>query len=254
MTIEFSVIVPTHDRDNLLIQSLNSILNQSYPPKEIIVVDDLGKDSTSNIVQELNKEINGINIFYIVRENFNEFSSPASINLGVSKSKFNYIAILDDDDLWDENYLMEVNKTYEKNSCDMTVCKFKVLKNKKFLFGKFFEEKFDLQNFLSRNPGVICSNVTIKKNIFLKIGGYDPGLIESADRDLFIRVNLTQKKVSYIKFSLVSWRLHEQIVPNKNKRFLISNFRFIKKYRKEISPLSYLVIIIKLFKRVSFNG
>ena len=254
MSINFSVIIPTHNREKFLKESMNSVINQTFKPAEIIVVDDLDIKSTEKIVLYFKNKFTDIKIKYLVRRNFEEFSSPASINLGVQNSLYEYIAILDDDDLWDSNYLEEVKKKYSQNDCEMTVCRFKVLNKNKFFFGKFAEEKFNLQNYLSRNPGVICSNVTIKKRLFIEVGGYDETLIESADRDLFIRINQLDKKISFIKFSLVSWRLHNQIVPNKNKRFIISNFRFIKKHRKQISFLASIVIVIKLFKRMVFNG
>ena len=52
-----SVIVPTYNRSKILLDTINSILNQSWINIEIIVIDDCSKDDTKNIIGEINSDI-----------------------------------------------------------------------------------------------------------------------------------------------------------------------------------------------------
>ena len=87
-----SVIIPTYNRYALLQEAVASVLDQSYPNIEIIVVDDGSTDDTPQIKHKL-----GSAIKYIAQANA---GLNAARNTGYRQSKGEYIALLDDDDLW----------------------------------------------------------------------------------------------------------------------------------------------------------
>lgn len=111
-----SVVVATCNRKDLLLATLASIRNQTWSPLEIIVVDDGSRIRTFD--QDESREL-GIRYFY--RENS---GTAAARNFGVAQSEGDFIAFVDDDDLWlpnrIERQMAEINKGWRWVACDCT--------------------------------------------------------------------------------------------------------------------------------------
>ena len=91
-----SVVIPTYKRPELLLRTIKSVLNQTYPEIEIIVVDDNGKGTTAQKQSEaIIRSLKG-NITYLIHD-INKGGSAAR-NTGWKASKGLYITFLDDDD------------------------------------------------------------------------------------------------------------------------------------------------------------
>ena len=86
-----SIIVPTYNRSGYIRECLDSLLKQSLPACEIIVVDDGSTDNTAAIVQSY-----GDRITYLHKENEGK---PVAVNLALSQAKGTLIWIFDDDDV-----------------------------------------------------------------------------------------------------------------------------------------------------------
>ena len=87
-----SVIIPTYNAAQYLPHAIDSALKQTYPHKKVIVVDDGSTDHTWSVIEPYLERIS-----YLRKDN----GGPASArNLGISKSKGEYIAFLDADDIW----------------------------------------------------------------------------------------------------------------------------------------------------------
>ena len=95
--IEVAVIIPTYNRANYLPYTLESILRQTHPAKEVIIVDDGSTDNTEKVLEYF-----GSKFRYIKIKN----SGPSTArNIGVRASKTKWIAFCDSDDLWKETKL-----------------------------------------------------------------------------------------------------------------------------------------------------
>ena len=93
-----SVIIPTYNRSKIVKDAICSVLDQTESDLEIIVVDDGSTDDTHSIVSGISDD----RVFYFFKTN----GGPAGArNLGLSKAKGEYIAFLDSDDFWPENYI-----------------------------------------------------------------------------------------------------------------------------------------------------
>lgn len=88
-----SVIIPTYNRRRYLCEAIDSVLAQTYPHYEIIVVDDGSTDGTGGVLAARY----GDRISYLYQANRGE---AAARNLGIRHSRGQYIAFLDSDDLW----------------------------------------------------------------------------------------------------------------------------------------------------------
>ncbi|HRW06591.1 MAG TPA: glycosyltransferase [Caldilineaceae bacterium] len=96
-----SVVIPTYNHERFLVDALDSVLSQSYPYIEIIVVDDGSTDNTPAVMTRY-----GNRVRYIRQENR---GLSGARNTGIQASQGEYIALLDADDFWENNYLREVH-------------------------------------------------------------------------------------------------------------------------------------------------
>ena len=109
-----SVIVPSYNREKTIKRCLDSILNQSYPASEIIVVDDGSTDKTLDI---LNREY--LTEVTVIKQEHK--GSQAARNLGIQAAKGEYIAFLDSDDEWLPDKLEIQVRELRKNP-DAVIC------------------------------------------------------------------------------------------------------------------------------------
>ncbi len=89
-----SVVIPTYNRPELLNNSINSVLSQTYRDFELIVIDDCSSDNTPDVLEGFRDER-----LRVIRNSSNK-GIAAVRNISVSNSQGKYIAFLDDDDEW----------------------------------------------------------------------------------------------------------------------------------------------------------
>lgn len=96
-----SIIMPCFNSEHFIIESINSVINQSYKNWELIIIDDNSKDRSIEIIQEFLQKENRISLI------INEENSGAAIsrNKGIEASNGDFIAFLDSDDIWKEEKL-----------------------------------------------------------------------------------------------------------------------------------------------------
>lgn len=106
-----SVIIPTYNRPSLLKEAIKSILNQRHKEFEIIVIDDFSNSDSRIELTDIcsnNKRIQ----LHLNKENI---GPGASRNIGLLKSKGNYILFMDDDDEVDPGFLQQAVSAFEVN-------------------------------------------------------------------------------------------------------------------------------------------
>lgn len=101
--IKFSVVIPTFNSSDTIEATLSSVLQQSYPAYEIIVVDDASADNTAEVVENTG----GGAVKYI--QKIHNSGSSSARNKGIDAATGDYIAFLDADDLWHKDKLMLLN-------------------------------------------------------------------------------------------------------------------------------------------------
>ena len=161
--MKVSVIIPTYNSSKFILKTLDSIVNQTLEPFEIIIIDD---SSTDDTVQLLNRYIkfNKTNNIHIYRNQLN--SGPGlSRNLGIKKSKGSFIAFCDSDDIWNKNKLELQTKLLENHPIVGT--SFKIIdengRNKVVNYhGLYNYRKMLVNNYIA------CSSVMINLNIISK--------------------------------------------------------------------------------------
>jgi glycosyltransferase involved in cell wall biosynthesis len=203
----FSIVISTRDRPGLFQIALQSVLEQSFPNIEVVVVID-GSDH-SNLLQyrELEKEFGDISFFELEHRSIGHGQSYA-MNYGVHKSSGQYLCFLDDDDHWtDAGYLERVYTSISSSEKTVDVH----YSNQKAIFSngeenenpvwiddliarvstqdKHVEDSYFVNTqFLLSSGGFAHLNCSIfNREFYLSRGGMDETIRYENDRDIYIR-------------------------------------------------------------------
>jgi glycosyltransferase involved in cell wall biosynthesis len=121
---KISIIIPTYNREKLIIRSIKSILNQTYHNIEVILIDDGSTDNTKKVISQIkDKQLRYIKL------RKNQGASVAR-NIGIQKAIGNYIAFQDSDDFLHSDKLEKQFNNLRIHNSDLDFCKF-CLHNKK---------------------------------------------------------------------------------------------------------------------------
>jgi len=215
------VILVTYNREKQLLNAFKSIERQSFFPKEIILVNNGDKNYKKSDFELTSLLKNKVKI---INNKKNLFQSTAR-NIGSYKAKSKFLCFLDDDDLWEKDYLKKVKEKIEKDNCDLVITPIYI---KKKIFKK--AKNMSLDNLFFDNPGVTGSNMVISKSKFIKIRGFDKNLKTSEDKDLVVKAIINHLKISYSN-SKVFFSSHENPRLTKNFEKLAKGMeRFYRKY------------------------
>src|SRR5574344_189865 len=119
-----SVIMPAHNREHSLSESIQSVINQTYQHWELLVIDDRSTDGTARVVQSLANTDERIRYL----KNENKQGPAGARNWGITHANGSYISFLDSDDLWLPHHL---------NECLSVL----TVEDKKFCSAKWYEKK-----------------------------------------------------------------------------------------------------------------
>lgn len=108
-----SIVIPTYNRPDLLDRLLSSIKNQTFTSYEIIIINDNSKNlkSYKKVIDKYKQMFNSLT--YIVNDM--NMGAPYSRNIGISKSNFKLIALVDDDDEWLPSKLEKQHAIFDSN-------------------------------------------------------------------------------------------------------------------------------------------
>jgi len=112
-----SLIVPVYNTEIYLKKCINSLINQSLKDIEIIIINDGSTDNSDKIIKEYNDK----RIMYISKKNE---GIGKTRNLGIDKSKGEYIAFVDSDDYLDSHFCKKMYEKAVKDECDIVICNF----------------------------------------------------------------------------------------------------------------------------------
>lgn len=208
-----SVIVPTYNRQDLLTETLTSILAQTYSNIEIIVVDNC---SNYDFLAHIHSfQDNRLRPF----QNRNYGVIATNRNFGIRQAQGEYIAFCDDDDLWLPEKLEKQLQIFEKHpdlnlvGTNATIFP-KMQKNSLYMWRDEIISYTKLlkrpQGYL-RITGVMCSSVLYKASLANKIGDWDENqqIVAMEDYDYWLRILKHQNNSIYIiNKDLLKYRWH----------------------------------------------
>lgn len=182
-----SVIVPTRDRPELLVRALSSILGQTHPRIEVIVVDDASKTDIAPVIATFRDDR-----IRLIRHDIRQGPS-ASRNDGIAKAKGDYISFLDDDDEWfPEKISAQLDDISKKGGrFKAGYCQGEIYNDIQGTASTYEWKGHDgdhLDQLIAGQirPPTIC--FLIERECLQKVGGFRQDLGSMEDRELWIRL------------------------------------------------------------------
>ncbi len=228
-----SIILPVHNGEKHLEQAIQSVLSQTYQKWELIIVDDGSTDQTYSIAQRCSGKDNRIRS---IKNNLN-LGIQKALNRGILEAKGEYIARIDDDDVWAENTKLEkqinfllTNPDYVLVGTGTIVVSEEGIELFRYLLPE--TDKKIRSKILTKNC-FVHSSVVFKKDSAQIFGGYDESnnLQHIEDYDLWIKLG-TVGKLANLLFYGIQTTLRAGSISSKNK---------LEQFKKSLN-------LIRLFK------
>lgn len=155
-----SVIIPTYNSDKFIKDTLDSVLSQTYPCIEIIIVDDCSSDSTEKIVGEYLQKHTNIKYERLIHNS----GAAVARNRGLELAGGRFIAFLDSDDLWYPNKLEKQLKLMKRDNVPICFTAIEMIdENGRLIKGKrHIKERVDYKVLL-KNTMIATSTVVIDR-------------------------------------------------------------------------------------------
>ena len=212
MNTAVSAIIPTYNGEKYLMAAVESVIVQTLPPLELIIVDDGSKELQENI-------LNGIHApFPIIFIRQTNAGQSAARNAGVKAANGQLIAFLDQDDNWYPRHLEGLIKPFledqnkniglvysnlDRIEEDGTIAQHRLLDH-----AGGPHPKKQLVDFLRYDLMILPSASLIRKSAFESINGFDPRFRGYEDDDLFLRLFMQGWQHLYISEPLSQWRIN----------------------------------------------
>lgn len=204
--IEITVVIPLFNKVQTIVNTINSVLTQSFLPKEILVINDGSTDISPELIFGLNHPLIRL---------INQPNQGVSVarNTGIEFSNTPWIAFLDGDDLWMPNFLKTISELHEKyegayilaTSYDFlyTNGEKEAVKLNKM---PFTGESGYLSNYFavaaSSHPPICSSAVCVKKTALQQIGGFPVDIKSGEDLLTWAKLSI-HYKIAYSRRSEV---------------------------------------------------
>ena len=216
--IFFSIIIPTYNRGALLIETVDTVLGQTYPHFEIIIVDDGSTDNTREVVEKHYAGEPRIKYFY--KQNGER---GAARNFGLTQARGDYALFFDSDDFMKPHYLETLNKIIlEQPDAKLLAAKYNYDNRGKTEYHpglqNLDEGWYDQKFFLKGN--ILACNYCIKiKNHTFKFFPPERDLASMEDW-LFLLENLSNTRI-FIKDEIcVTMRQHDARSMSNNQKVI----------------------------------
>lgn len=212
-----SVITPAYNCEDFLLQTIESVRNQSFTNWEHIIVDDHSTDNTRLVIDKAATEDSRIVPIYLGKNG----GVANARNMGIKAARGKYIAFLDSDDLWMPHKLAKHMEYMEKHDCDFTYSNYQMIDYEgRFIKNVVYRKKRINYRQLLYSNQIGCLTAVIKSEIIkktlmpnIKHEDYATWLtilkqyVKHAERldDILASYRISNRSVSSNKLGTVPW-------------------------------------------------
>ena len=238
---KISVIIPYHKKISFIKKSLNSVLNQTYPNKEIIIIFDDDNQEELKKIKSLIKRKQRIKLIV----NSRNLGAGLSRNKAAKVAKGKYLAFLDADDFWKNNKLSYQISIMKKLNIKISHTSYYIINENNKIIEKRKAKLSQTYNDLLNSCDIGLSSVIIEKKLFLK----NKFSSNKTKEDYAAWLKISKKiPIFGIKKYLLFWRKTKNSLSSNIYQKIIDAFDIY--YNKEkFSLIKSLYSVIKL----SFN-
>jgi len=183
MGIMISVIVPVYNDSRGLKDTLESLVNQNFPPEnfEIIVADNGSIDNTLDVAKEFIQNYTKL-IRFVVEDKTQ--SSYAARNKGMKDAKGSIVAFIDADMSVDEDWLTRISDSLEEHQADCLACNVEIFTKGKSVFGLYNKMTgFPVEDYVRNLHFAPTCCLVVRKIVCENAGLFDSRLISSGDKE-----------------------------------------------------------------------
>ena len=267
-----SVVVLSYNSSSTVLETLDSVKEQTFSNIELIITDDGSSDTTIDICEKW-LDLNGkfFSHYNLITVKANT-GLPANCNRALYASKGEWIKFIAADDTLKKECI-EINMKYISQNNGVEILQtdadmyqdFFKKENFKSTLPNNFKEFYDLKegknqyDFFKNVGYAFCTpSIFLKKSIIEKVGGFDERFRLMEDLPLWIRLTKSNIKFYYLSISTVNYRSHNKSVTKNGKKYINAKFaedsiQFLKIYfpknershrlNKTIRQLKCLIIL-----------
>lgn len=238
-----SIIIPTYNRDNLIKETIQSCINQTYRPIECIIVDDGSTDNTKEVLDKLIGNTNtSFTLKYIYQQNS---GSQVARNTGTFSASGEFIQYLDSDDiLYPDKITNQVYYFNQHPDCDAVFGDWEIGTEEKKKIIVAYKKDNLIEQFLSER--CIANFAMLMRTEFVrKIGDWDVTIKRNQEIDFHLRGVLKGGRFEYQPGVGGLWRTHEE-VRIANQTNLFNAIQFYQKWESNLKEHSLLNDEIKM--------
>ena len=234
-----SVIIPTINRSGLVCRAILSSYYQSYRNVEIIVINDFSQDDTDLIVPAFIKQ-NKLEDRVKYLKNTKNLGNAETRNVGIRNASGQYIAFLDDDDIWFPDKLEKQINEILKTKTKVCFCGQIWVEGNKVL-----QTKLDHDTKISFQNGGPTSTWLLHRSVFDTIGYFDSDFPSNVDGEFLVRLN---KKYSccFVDEPLYVHYYYESQISASNTKKIAGLEMLIHKHYKILNKYELSAAYLKL--------
>jgi glycosyltransferase involved in cell wall biosynthesis len=206
-----SVIIPCYNGEKFIGDAIKSVLTQTYKDWELVIVDDGSTDNSCEVVESY---LNNDKV-RLVKNTYNK-GIAKTMNKGIAVSTGDFIAFLDQDDIWHPRKLeLQLQKfVNERDNLGLVGCGMVFIKNDKYrgIFRINDKKSLDQTRILTKiflTNTNSASIMMLKRDCLKEVGLFDESLIAWGDFEMFFRVAKFYK-IGYVNRLLVKKRVHSE--------------------------------------------
>lgn len=237
-----SIIIPNYNRADLIGETLNSIISQTYRNWECIIVDDGSTDNSIEVIKTFEEKDQRFKLY--VRPKDYPKGANACRNIGLKKSIGDFIIFFDSDDLMLTNHIDNKLRTILKNNYDFIVSKSEYFNNPENDNPLNYRELDTLQitadHFIMKKINWITFDVIIKSPI-AKLLSFTEKNQSAEEYNYFVKLVLLTENAIFLDKVLTLRRYHKdsyQVNLNSNKKIAQNQFHYYYDTYKETIDLN----------------
>jgi glycosyltransferase involved in cell wall biosynthesis len=250
-----SIIMPTYNGAQYIKRALQSVIDQSYQQWELIIIDD-GSDDQTKTATAIANYLADNRVMYLKNEK--NLGIQKTLNRGLAQAKGEYIARIDDDDIWadPEKLRQQVDFLETRPQYVLVGTGTSIVdeEGKELIRYLLPQDDTAIRNKILGKNCFVHSSVMFKKSAALKVGGYNESraILHLEDYDLWLKLG-TVGKLANLPLYAVIFTLRNEGLSSKNKLHqAIKALSLAHTYRKKYPH--YLFSIIRSTARIIVYG
>ena len=231
------IILPVYNSKKYIIDTIHSITKQTYKYWNLIIIDDCSSDGTYEILKKIKKKSIYSNKIFLYRIAKNKGQAFAR-NLGLKKTRSEFVAFIDSDDIWERDKLKYQLQFMLSNKYNFTYTDYKTVKNSKKKIIKV-SNNYDYKSFI-KDTSIATSTMIIKKKIINNI--FFPSL--RLCEDFYFKCRILKMVKAYKCPHIYSfYKIRDNSLQNDRLKVLLAVWNI----NKNLNKMNFIDNIISIF-------